>query len=108
MYGLAHLEEWKWEAWEVESRAKREELGEISPPLAVVAEEPLLVHTPVPDKLEEQIHATADDYATSAPLSNNSSSTIEDNESVSSSSISQTTLAPFAWEHAHLEKVPIA
>lgn len=99
MYGLTHLEEWKWEVWEAESRAKREELGEVSPPLAVVAEAPLPVQTPVSDnKPEERIHAATDDHATSASLSNDSSSTIKHNEPVSSNSVSQTTLAPFAWE----------
>ena len=26
MYGLTHLEQWKWDIWEAESRAKRDEL----------------------------------------------------------------------------------
>ncbi|KAE9401729.1 hypothetical protein BT96DRAFT_596312 [Gymnopus androsaceus JB14] len=97
VYGLTHLEEWKWEIWEAESRAKREELGEPSPPLEVVAEEPLPVHTPVSDKPEERIQATALDQATSPPLSNDSSSITKDDE-LSSSTVSQPTLTPFAWE----------
>lgn len=100
VYGLTHLEEWKWEIWEAESRAKREGLGEPSASLEVIAEEPLPVQAPASDKPEGKIQATTLDHVTSAPLSSNdNSSTVKDNEqSLPSTSVSPTTLAPFAWE----------
>ncbi|KAI0763545.1 UNC-like C-terminal-domain-containing protein [Trametes elegans] len=45
VYGLTHLEEWQWETWEAESRAKRS-VEEASTPVEVVAEPPKPVHIP--------------------------------------------------------------
>ncbi|KAK7025568.1 hypothetical protein VNI00_015921 [Paramarasmius palmivorus] len=39
VYGLTHLEEWKWEIWEAESRAKREELEVQAQPSEVAIED---------------------------------------------------------------------
>ncbi|KAI9066021.1 hypothetical protein FKP32DRAFT_1646714 [Trametes sanguinea] len=50
VYGLTHLEEWQWETWEAESRAKRT-IEEASPLVEVVAEPPQPMHAPVAESL---------------------------------------------------------
>ncbi|OSC98017.1 hypothetical protein PYCCODRAFT_1454608, partial [Trametes coccinea BRFM310] len=58
VYGLTHLEEWQWETWEAESRAKRT-IEEASPLVEVVAEPPKPVHVPVVDSpVTEEKHDT--------------------------------------------------
>ncbi|KAI0671164.1 UNC-like C-terminal-domain-containing protein [Trametes maxima] len=54
VYGLTHLEEWQWETWDAESRAKRS-VEEASPPLAMIAEPPQPVHasTSEPEQAED-------------------------------------------------------
>ncbi|KAI0642933.1 UNC-like C-terminal-domain-containing protein [Trametes meyenii] len=58
VYGLTHLEEWQWETWDAESRAKRS-ADEASPPLAMIAELPQPVHAftsePEPTKDERPL-----------------------------------------------------
>ncbi|KAI0354816.1 hypothetical protein OH77DRAFT_1455528 [Trametes cingulata] len=46
VYGLTHLEEWQWETWDAESRAKRS-AEEASSPVEAVAEPPKPVPVPV-------------------------------------------------------------
>ncbi|KAI3621196.1 sad1-unc-like c-terminal [Moniliophthora roreri] len=47
VYGLTHLEEWKWEVWEAESRVKREELEAQIQPSEAVVEEPQPAQPPI-------------------------------------------------------------
>ncbi|KIK69863.1 hypothetical protein GYMLUDRAFT_90851 [Collybiopsis luxurians FD-317 M1] len=87
VYGLTHLEEWKWEIWEAESRAKRGELVEPAKD-SVSGPTPLLVAS------EENVQSS-----TSSPLpSSDAFSTVQSMSSASASSTFQPTLAPFAWE----------
>ncbi|KAI0629780.1 UNC-like C-terminal-domain-containing protein [Trametes polyzona] len=48
VYGLTHLEEWQWETWDAESRAKRS-AEEATSPVEVIAEPPEPVPVPVLD-----------------------------------------------------------
>ncbi|KAJ3747670.1 UNC-like C-terminal-domain-containing protein [Lentinula detonsa] len=100
VYGLTHLEEWKWEIWEAESRAKREELSDPSPRESA---EPSSLQLPPPDISEANAVPSANTIAVSVNPSHNNPPTSEDNEGVSSfvaqtDSSFQRTLAPFAWE----------
>src|SRR5882762_6957826 len=54
VYGLTHLEEWKWETWEAESRAKHE--GSVKADvqnLASVSADSIAEHTSSPEVLVE-------------------------------------------------------
>ncbi|KAI0365330.1 hypothetical protein BV20DRAFT_973345 [Pilatotrama ljubarskyi] len=53
VYGLTHLEEWQWETWDAESRAKRS-AEEASSPVEVVAEPPKPVHASVVEILQTE------------------------------------------------------
>ena len=53
VYGLTHLEEWQWETWEEEARARRA-LEEASAPVEVVAEPPQPVPAPVVDSVQDE------------------------------------------------------
>ncbi|KAH9891896.1 UNC-like C-terminal-domain-containing protein [Cubamyces lactineus] len=70
VYGLTHLEEWQWETWEAESRAKRS-AEEASSLLEVMAEPPKPVHVPVSepqpeDARDDSSSSSAFDAATEA------------------------------------------
>ncbi|KAI0930861.1 hypothetical protein AcW1_007221 [Taiwanofungus camphoratus] len=56
VYGLTHLEQWKWDMWEAEDRARRS-TEESSLPLEAVAESPQTVHVPVADNSHEFLKA---------------------------------------------------
>ncbi|TBU22364.1 UNC-like C-terminal-domain-containing protein [Dichomitus squalens] len=58
VYGLTQLEEWQWETWEAESRAKRS-VEEASPLVEVVAEPPKPVHVPLPESAAENVSHVA-------------------------------------------------
>ncbi|KAF9068596.1 UNC-like C-terminal-domain-containing protein [Rhodocollybia butyracea] len=95
VYGLTHLEEWKWEIWEAESKAKREEIPEPSLPLEVTAEEPLPIQPLVFDLPVEKIEASADNRPASTPLFDD---IIQKDELTSSLALTPSTTAPLAWE----------
>ena len=71
VYGLTHLEQWKWDIWEAESRAKQAELEKAAPPHPatpheVVAEATLPAHiivsdisTPVISSSEHSVNGVA-------------------------------------------------
>ncbi|KAJ4482488.1 UNC-like C-terminal-domain-containing protein [Lentinula aciculospora] len=100
VYGLTHLEEWKWEIWEAESRAKREELlSKPSPPQEIITEELSIVQLPSPSVSEANVTPSVDNGAASVPSSNHNPSTTQNDEGVSSfDTQTKRTLAPFAWE----------
>ena len=65
MYGLTHLEEWQWETWDAESRARRA-VEEASAPVEVIAEPPEPAHTPAADpqttgEVESPLHPIVTD-----------------------------------------------
>ena len=72
VYGLTQLEEWQWETWEAESRAKRS-VEEASSPIEVAAERPKPAQTPPSESL-----STANASETPSPITtgNNDSSTV--------------------------------
>ncbi|KAI0823977.1 UNC-like C-terminal-domain-containing protein [Trametes gibbosa] len=76
VYGLTHLEEWQWETWDAESRAKRS-VEEANHPIEVVAQFPSPVHVPVME-LEQNYEQTpplsgvSDDPSPSPGYSTNS------------------------------------
>ena len=68
VYGLTHLEEWKWEIWEAESRAKQAELEkgkQFILPLEVAMESPT---TPTPASSKSRIENAPSATATSESL----------------------------------------
>ncbi|KAI8986140.1 UNC-like C-terminal-domain-containing protein [Trametes punicea] len=65
VYGLTHLEEWQWETWEAESRAKRI-VEEASPLVEAVAEPPKPVHVPVLEVGNEAFSVVSGDASPSA------------------------------------------
>ncbi|KAH9850174.1 UNC-like C-terminal-domain-containing protein [Lenzites betulinus] len=76
VYGLTHLEEWQWETWDAESRAKRV-VEEASQPVEVFAELPQPIHVPITEheKTEEQgpaLSGPGDDASPSPGYSTNS------------------------------------
>lgn len=62
MYGLTHLEEWQWENWEAEARAKRS-AEEASPPIGIIVDPP----TPIPAPIAEDETVSLEIDATSRP-----------------------------------------
>lgn len=76
VYGLTHLEQWKWDIWEAESRAKQAELEKAAPPhpaahREVVAEATLPAHITVSDISTSVISSSersVDGVASSPPL----------------------------------------
>lgn len=76
VYGLTHLEQWKWDIWEAESRAKQAELEKVAPPHRaapheVVAEATLPAHITVSDistSVTSSSERSVDGVASSPPL----------------------------------------
>ncbi|EMD39615.1 hypothetical protein CERSUDRAFT_150222 [Gelatoporia subvermispora B] len=66
VYGLTHLEEWKWETWEQESRARRV-VEEINAPSEVTIESPQVVHVPVVEPPEAAETAVAESMTSTDP-----------------------------------------
>ncbi|OJT12988.1 hypothetical protein TRAPUB_10465 [Trametes pubescens] len=86
VYGLTHLEEWQWETWDAESRAKRS-IEEASSPVEVVAEPPMPLQAPV---LEQQVEeksgpllVVSDDIPPSPGFSTESMATVTSDTSAS-------------------------
>ncbi|KAJ3829337.1 UNC-like C-terminal-domain-containing protein [Lentinula raphanica] len=111
VYGLTHLEEWKWEMWEAESRAKREELSES--PLHV----PVAVDSSLnpPSSVIPEVYSIPAVNPIAMPVSpsHNDPSTFEDAKRDSAQTIptTQRTLAPFAWEQfstSSANEIPIS
>ncbi|KAL6301968.1 UNC-like C-terminal-domain-containing protein [Sparassis latifolia] len=79
VYGLTHLEQWKWDMWETESKAKRS--AEEASASVEIAESPQTVHIPIveavkPQEVMDEVHASIATVATptphsSVPLSSN-------------------------------------
>ncbi|KAH9932750.1 UNC-like C-terminal-domain-containing protein [Epithele typhae] len=83
VYGLTHLEEWQWETWEEESRARRS-AEEASSLVDVSAEPPKPVHTPTSDTPHDsnETDAAAPSSDPADPLTNAGGSSREILESL--------------------------
>lgn len=96
VYGLTHLEEWKWETWEAESKAKldssaRADMQNLATPANVVADS-TADHTPLSEVVIEgnSIHTTSTNETT--VMSDNIGSTT----STSTTNLSNTNSVPVA------------
>ncbi|OBZ71136.1 V-type proton ATPase proteolipid subunit [Grifola frondosa] len=68
VYGLTHLEEWKWDIWEAESRAKRS-AEEASAPMEVIAELSKPVHVAVVELAESATSVAVDVHSATGEAS---------------------------------------